>query len=169
MGSQKWIQYLTLHYINTLTLVNSSLYTWNYKLIEQILANPYFISIAIPTILLITGAFAKKLVRGSNWHRSDFYLGVEFSLAALSAGLIYLFDIANNHTNLAPMEPKKIIIATAYLAVTFFLLLWILSTHQDWEKKEKNPKGQIFRLCILSNLLGCGLLVSFVIVVKGVK
>lgn len=138
-------------------------------MLENILSNPYIISLAIPLILLLTGAFAKKLVRGSQWIRSDFFLGVEFSLAALSSGLIYFFDIAKSASSSIPINSNKLTIATAFVAVTFFLLLWILSTHQDWEKKNKNPRGQIWRLCILSNSIGYGLMVAFILVVKGVK
>jgi hypothetical protein len=60
-------------------------------------------------------------------------------------------------------------VATAsFLALCFFLLLWILSIHQDWEKRSQNPRGQLVWLGIITNLVGAGLLVVFVLLVKGV-
>jgi hypothetical protein len=46
------------------------------------------------------------------------------------------------------------------------MLLWVLATHQDWEKQ--NGKGQFLRLGKLSNVVGSGLMCAFVLIVKGV-
>jgi hypothetical protein len=58
------------------------------------LGDPLIAAILIPLVMLLTGACARKLIRGPGWKRHDFYLGVEFSLAALSAGLANLSAIA---------------------------------------------------------------------------
>jgi hypothetical protein len=149
-------------------------------MIQTLLANQYTVAVVIPIILLLTGAFAKKLVRGSNWEIRDFFLGVEFTLAAMTSGLVYFFDLAKDiakqatneittQVNTASVVQNKLTIATAFVAVTFFLLLWVLSTHQDWERKTDDSKGQFWRLCIMSNLMGSGLMAAFILIVKGVR
>ena len=135
------------------------------------LTNPYLIAIGIPLILLFCGALAKKLVRGSKWQRSDFFLGVELSLAAMASALVYVFDLAKLTQSQAVASasiPQKIAATASFLALCFFLLLWILSTHQDWEKRSQNPIGQVVWLGLVVNFIGAGLLAAFVLFVKGV-
>lgn len=134
-------------------------------------ANPYVIAIGIPLLLILCGAFAKKLVRGSTWQRSDFFLGVELSLAAMASAMVYIADLAGvmRDGNATPATLNQRLAATAaFLAVCFFLLLWILSTHQDWEQRSENPRGQFWWLVVITNLVGAGLLAAFVLLVKGV-
>lgn len=134
------------------------------------LTNQYLIALGIPTILILSGAFAKKLVRGSDWQRSDFYLGVELSLAAMASALVYVFDLAKL-TSSPPAGsagvPEKLAATATFLALCFFLLLWVLSTHQDWERRSQNPRGQLIWLGVLANVVGAGLLAAFVLLVKG--
>lgn len=135
------------------------------------LTNPYLIALGIPLILLFCGALAKKLVRGSQWQRSDFFLGVELSLAAMASALVYFFDLAKltqSQAATAASIPQKIAATASFLALCFFLLLWVLSTHQDWEKRSQNPNGQLVWLGLIANLIGAGLLAAFVLFVKGV-
>jgi hypothetical protein len=127
------------------------------------------IAVGIPIVLIVSGALAKKLVRGSNWQRSDFYLGVELSLAAMASALVYVFDLAKLTSSAAtvPGLPHKIAATASFLALCFFLLLWVLSTHQDWERRSQNPRGQLVWLGLLANIVGAGLLAAFVLLVKG--
>ncbi len=133
--------------------------------------NPYLIALGIPLLLILCGAFAKKLVRGPGWQRSDFFLGVELSLAAMASALVYVFDLSKLTTNqidsMASLS-QKIATTAFFIALCFFLLLWILSTHQDWEKRIQNPRGQLIWLAVIANLVGSGLLAAFVLLVKGV-
>jgi hypothetical protein len=136
-----------------------------------VLTNPYVIALGIPLVLIVCGALAKKLVRGSTWQQSDFFLGVELSLAAMGSALVYVFDLSKLATS--PVTgtaalPQKIAATASFTALCFFLLLWILSTHQDWEKRTQNPRGQLVWLAIICNLIGGGLLAAFVLFVKGV-
>jgi len=135
-----------------------------------VLTNQYLIALGIPVILLASGALAKKLVRGTAWKRTDFFLGVEFTLSAMSAALVYFFDLAKLASATPPLTTAspKIAATASFLALCFFLLLWVLSTHQDWEKRTQNVKGQIIWLAVISNLIGGGLLAAFVLIVKGV-
>jgi len=134
-----------------------------------VFTNQYFIALGIPLVLLLCGAVAKKLVRGSAWQRSDFYLGVEFTLAAMSSALVYVFDLVKvaGTDNSAPVA-GKMAATGSYLALCFFLLLWVLSTHQDWERRDQNPHGQLVWLCIVANIVGAGLLSVFILLVKGI-
>ncbi len=135
------------------------------------LTNPYIIALGIPLILISCGAFAKKLVRGSAWLLSDFYLGVELSLTAMALALVYIFDLAKVTGSQKATDPavSESIAATAsFIALCFFLMLWVLSTHQDWTKRSQNPKGQFIWLGIICNLIGAGLMAVFVFLVKGV-
>jgi hypothetical protein len=128
------------------------------------------VALGIPVVLIISGALAKKLVRGSDWQRSDFYLGVELSLAAMASALVYVFDLAklmSSQPVTEPGLPQKIAATASFLALCFFLLLWVLSTHQDWERRSQNPRGQLVWLGLLANIVGAGLLAAFVLLVKG--
>lgn len=133
-----------------------------------VLTNPYITAIVVPLLLILCSAVAKKLVRGSTWQRSDFFLGVELSLAAMAAGLVNFLDLTKPAlTNAAQLSPQKTTETAVFVAICFFLLLWILSTHQDWEKRTQNTKGQIIWLGVISNFVGAGLMVAFILYVKG--
>ena len=54
-----------------------------------------------------------------------------------------------------------------FLGVTFFLLLFLILIHRDWHDKDHASRGQLFWLAGLSNVLGSGLLIGFVLIVKG--
>lgn len=135
------------------------------------LTNPYVIALVIPLLLLLCGAVAKKLVRGGGWKSTDFFLGVELALSALGSAMVYLYDLqktASSSSQHAVSLPGKMVATSSFLAISFFLLLWILSTHQDWEGKNQNPRGQLLWLGIGGNLVGVLLYASFVMFVKGV-
>ncbi len=89
----------------------------------------------------------------------------------MASALVYVFDLSKLSsvpvTQGNPLDSKIAATAT-FLALCFFLLLWVLSTHQDWEKRTQNTKGQIIWLGGISNLIGAGLLAAFVLFVKGV-
>lgn len=120
-------------------------------------------------MLILCGALAKKLVRGSPWQRDDFFLGVELSLAAMASALVYMFDLAklSSESPSSDSLPQKITATATFLALCFFLLLWIMSAHQDWEERSQNPRGQIIWLGVVANLVGAGLIATFVLFVKG--
>ena len=134
------------------------------------LINRYLIALGIPLVLILSGALARKLVRGSTWQRSDFFLGVELALAAMASALVYVFDLAAlsaAQSTQSPDLPEKLAATGSFLALSFFLLLWILTTHQDWEQRTANRGGQIFWLGFFANLIGAVLLAIFVLFVKG--
>jgi len=138
------------------------------------LSNRYFIALVVPLLLLGAGALAKKLVRGTTWERTDFYLGLEATLAALSSGLIHLFELAAPaaavpQTGQVTQESTSgLVLTISFVAVAFFCLLWVMSTHQDWEKSTVPRGKQILRLGVLANCVGLGLIAAYVIMIKGV-
>lgn len=135
------------------------------------LTDPYLIALGIPLILIFCGAMARKLVRGSQWQRTDFFLAVELALAAMAAALVYIFDLATltaSDAGTASLASQRMMATASFLALCFFSLLWVLAVHQDWERRTQNPKGQFVWLAIIANLVGVGLLTTFVLFVKGV-
>ena len=130
----------------------------------------YFVALIVPIVLLFCGAIAKKLVRGTGWVQKDFFLGVELTLAAMSSGLLYFFELVPFASigSVTPPSPNKVAATALFVIVCFFLLLSILSTHQDWENKPSNTKGQFARLALFSNGVGASLMCAFSLLVKGV-
>src|SRR3954447_16436611 len=111
------------------------------------LTNRYVIAVFIPFALLACGALLKKIVRGGGWQKRDFFLGAELSLSAIGSAMVYLYDLRGQFTPLATDRLWSQIAATAsFMVISFFLLLFIMSTHQDWEQKTGNPKGQVIWL-----------------------
>jgi len=134
------------------------------------LTNTYLVALGIPLILLLCGAIARKLVRGNGWMKSDFFLGVELALAALGSAMVYYYDLQKLGAAARgdPAVADKIGATTSFLAIAFFLLLWVLSTHQDWHARTQNPRGQLIWLGFISNFIGIALFAAFVMLVKGV-
>lgn len=132
------------------------------------LANRYLVAVAVPLILIFCSAVAKKLVRGSRWQRTDFFLGVELSLAAMASGLTNFFELTKPaFAGDAIISAQKTTETATFLAICFFLLLYVLSTHQDWEHRRENPIKQIIWLGIISNSVGITLMIGFIVYVKG--
>lgn len=128
------------------------------------LGNSYVTAMVVPIVLIMCSAVAKKLVRGSAWHRTDFFLGVELSLAAMAAGIVNFLDLSKPAiAGTQPISPQQTTGTAVFLALCFFLLLWILSTHQDWEKRTQNVRGQIIWLGLISHLVGAGLMIAFIL------
>jgi hypothetical protein len=89
----------------------------------------------------------------------------------MASALVYVFDLAKltvAQTGVPSTLPQKIAATASFLALCFFLLLWVLSTHQDWERRSQNPRSQFVWLAVIANLVGAGLLATFVLFVKGV-
>jgi hypothetical protein len=126
---------------------------------------PYILAVGIPLMLIACGAFARKLVRGSEWIRSDFFLGVELALAAMASSLVFVSELAQSSDT--GLLQNKALLAGAYAVACFFFLLWVMAVHQDWEKRPQDFRGQLIWLGGFSNLIGIALLTGFVLLVKG--
>jgi hypothetical protein len=55
-----------------------------------------------------------------------------------------------------------------FLVITFMLFLYVLTIHQDWEQ-EQDGKPKRIRLGIACNLIGFGLMIAFLLWVKGIE
>jgi len=130
----------------------------------------YLIAIGIPLLLLLCGALAKKLVRGTRFQQEDFFLGVELTLAALTSGMLYFFELVQfTPTGIVLLaHPEKLLVAAVFVPICFALLLWVLSTHQDWERLSTRTVGRFGRLALFSNGIGVGLVCAFALLVKGI-
>jgi hypothetical protein len=125
----------------------------------------YFVAVGIPLIMILSGALAKKLVRGSAWRASDFFLGMQLALAAMGSSLIFVSELARAAD--AQTVQTKVLIAGLFTVACFFLLFLVMALHQDWEKKPQNRRGQVVWLGGLCNFIGIALLAGFVLFVKG--
>ena len=65
---------------------------------------------------------------------------------------------------------NKLELLAGFLIVSFVLFFGIVMLHQIWEKDDKKDRkiAQVLVLGVLANFLGFGLLVAFVLLVKGV-
>ena len=125
----------------------------------------YISGIGVPILLSLLGIFGKKLVRGKGWKRSDFYLGVEFTLAALSAALVNIFDLLR--PNRVRTEGDNTILLANFIVALFSLLMFmfVLSLHQDWESSDATRGKQLLWLAGISNAIGFGLLLMVIILI----
>jgi hypothetical protein len=146
----------------------------NRIMIHELLNNRYFVGGIVPVILLFTGALAKKIVRSSGWQRSDFFLGIEFTLAAMTSGVVYFFELAKDFSPGGPLSGDaatlslRLTTAASFVAASVVLLLIVLSIHQDNERPGVNANRQFIYLGLLSNVIGFALLSAFILIVKGV-
>jgi hypothetical protein len=128
----------------------------------------FLAKVAIPFLLLFVGAFAKKLARRKPFGWKDWYLGLEFVLAAFIAGITQLIEsIAKLNPDEALPFAKwtELCWAGAFIGITFFLLFVVMSIQQDQEEKD-GTWGQVFWLFGVSNLIGVGLMVFYLLLIK---
>jgi hypothetical protein len=136
-------------------------------MIDKLLTHQYTAAVLIPILLIICGAFSKKLVRGTEWKRSDFFMGIDLTLAALASSLINASELL--HANQQNLSLAKVVTNTSYIPIAFFIFFIVLCTHQDWEQKPQNKIGQWLWLGVFCNLIGTVLMVSFIVIVKGIS
>jgi hypothetical protein len=143
------------------------------------LTNRYFIAVGIPFILLLLGAVSRKLVQARAWKREDFFLGVELALAGISSGLIYISELLATKadesgcltaacTSFREALDHRVLTDAGYIVVALLGFLVVLATHQDHERNTGSPRAQLLFLGVFSNVIGAGLLASFILLVKGV-
>ncbi|WXP51941.1 hypothetical protein WHU11_18670 [Escherichia coli] len=136
----------------------------------DVIGNKYVVALIFPLLMILCGAFVKKLAKSSGWQKSDFYFGNELILSTIGASLLNLYDLTKTVQTVTTVNQvvNQYIGTTSFLAFSLFVLLGIMSFHQDWEGRTGNPKGQIWVLCIGCNLVGILFFASFVLWIKGV-
>jgi hypothetical protein len=147
--------------------------------IGMIFTNRYFIAVGIPFLLIFLGAVARKLIRATPFIPDDFYLGVDLSIAGISAGLIYTSELLTAKADAAGCATSacRMLIAHAddrllrdstFLSVALFLFLLILAFHQDKGGNAGTPRRRMLMLGVVSNVIGVVLLACFILLVKGI-
>ena len=132
----------------------------------RLLINPYFVAIASPSFILILGALGKSTIRRDFSYKS-WFLGFDAALTALYAGVVYLYDMTRDSSLLTT---RKVTITAGFLLWSFVIFFVVIGCHMFWEAADKDhrPVARFLILGVLANLLGFGLLLAFVLLVKGV-
>jgi hypothetical protein len=138
------------------------------------------VGLCVPAVLAVIGILGKRLTRGTagSWRRSDLYLGVEFSLAGISAAVINLFDLllrpgrqASQVASLVGQVPNQIPPIDIKLVVANFIIgflglvvfMFVLILHQDYENPSNVTQArtkELWMLAGVSNILGCVVLLA---------
>ncbi|MGO9125416.1 MAG: hypothetical protein ACLP6G_11070 [Terriglobales bacterium] len=134
---------------------------WDWLTSHGDMIQQYAAAFGIPFSLICLSALAEKLVRGQGWKWKYFYLGVDLTLAAMSAALVNLADAAlpGNKSLPAGSSAKSAV----FLAGTLFLLFVLMGFQQDYGHIEKPTKGQICMLVFASNLAATGVFFGFIL------
>lgn len=82
-----------------------------------------FSAFAIPVVLILVSAMTRKIIRGkSPFRASDFYLGLDLTLAAFSSAAVNVLEMNQaGRENLA-----------WYLVLTFIVFILQMAIHQEW-------------------------------------
>lgn len=147
----------------------------------------YLIYFVIPSSFLVFGAIAKRIIRATHWKWSDWFLGVELVLAAMSTGIMHAFDLGFKLAKMAdsanPLVPvsfaKEFISVILFIFATIVLFFFVVISHQKWEpvqetdlplwSKPKQEKWKLLWLAGTCNLTGYLLFAAFIILIKGVS
>lgn len=132
----------------------------------RLLTNKYFVGIVSPAAFLVLGAIGRGVIKREHTYR-NWFLGFDASLTALYAGMVYLYDLSRDSDLVIS---RKLVLTGSYLILTFMLFLVVVACHQSYEDQNAKEKAviQFIVLGIIANMIGFGLLLVFVLVVKGV-
>ena len=116
---------------------------------------PWIIGVVIPILVILMGAFSRKIVRGgTSFFWSDWYLGIELTLAAFSAMLTYLL--------VSSADQKHQLSVAALLGVAFVLYVSQIALHQTWQSGQVGGKRtQVIIMAGGSNMIGLALFIAF--------
>ena len=119
----------------------------------------------IPVLFLLFAGLVKSLVRKEViW--SNFYLGVDATLAALANGIVNIVDgvhEAEHSPQAATAFAEHMFYTSSFLTAAIGALLIVMAVHQRFEVEQGNSR--IWRgimLGAVSNLIGGGLLGAFI-------
>ena len=148
----------------------------------------YLIYVLIPSIFLLLGGLAKIIVRRQiTWSWSDWYLGIELVIAAMSTGVMHGFDLDSKISRMAQAnnmaEVKKGMDDLKnlhwFLAASFVLFFLVVIAHRKHEPtlgtnvpfagKTSAEKWKIVWLAGICNVVGYALFAAFILGVKGLS
>jgi hypothetical protein len=140
--------------------------------VSDLLASPYFAALGVPLLLVLVGAAARKLVRGTPWVQRDFYLGIDLALAAFASGLIYIYDVVQlmerDGAHLPSEYADALLAGMSFIVVSMVTFVLMLGLDQDEDRTSFRGVRQFFWLGIVGNATAGGLLTVFILLVKGV-
>jgi hypothetical protein len=117
------------------------------------------LSLAVPFVLLVIGGLGKHLIV-SEFRWSNFYLGPDFALAGISAGLLNFLGM------LDAKEMKdvfwKVIWTVGYLVITFGIYMLVLCIHQNIEKRHPGGEAKTRSTQRGSDRIRMGFLANFI-------
>jgi hypothetical protein len=120
----------------------------------------------VPISLAVLGILGKKISRGAGggWKRTDFYLGVEFTLAGVATGLVNLFDLLLKPGRQLDPSDNKAILLNIFVAFGGMLsFMYVISLHQGYENTGHTGdarKRELRILAGLANIVGVLVLVA---------
>jgi hypothetical protein len=122
----------------------------------------YAVAFGIPVLLIFISAFVEKLCRGQHgWKWKYFYLGVDLTIAAMSAVLVNLADAVLPGNKALPMRAGAY--SAMYLTGSLFLLFLLMGFHQDYGHVENPNWKHICVLVFASNLMATGVFFGFIV------
>jgi len=136
----------------------------------------FTIGVVIPVVLVGVSGLVKTMVRKS-FEIKDYYLGIDFVLAAMVTAATYGIDLANRSlpgTDEERLDKVLWVLIFGVFAGLLFLILVI--THQIWETRIDGlvAPAQLSRrrweevsLLLLSDVVGVACLATFLFLVKG--
>jgi hypothetical protein len=138
-------------------------------IVGPILFQPIVTDWAIPIMLLLVAALGKKLARTEKgWLFEDFYLGPDLCLAAVSTGLLKIFDLLRH----LPVPADQLVsfeydvaLSAVLIVVTFIMFIYVLSEHRECTGTSPRRFART-RLVVECNLIGLASLTAFMILIK---
>jgi hypothetical protein len=137
--------------------------------IGPLLFQPVVTDWAIPVMLLFLAALGKKIARTEKgWLLEDFYLGPDLCLAAVSAGLLKIFDLLRHlpvpSEQLVPFE-YDVALCSLLIVFAFTMFIYVLSEHRDCTGSSPGRFART-RLVVEFNVIGFASLTTFLILIK---
>jgi hypothetical protein len=105
----------------------------------DLLTHPFVAALWISLLLAVTRGLTHKVIRKTEWRRSDFYLGVPLLLSVLTSSLVFVADTADQlgrtGTTMSTGSASEKLAAVAWIvALCLPLLLLAISCHQDLDQ-----------------------------------
>lgn len=119
----------------------------------------------VPIVFILVGAVGKKIVRATPFQRSDFFMGVELTLASMSAQLLYLIETSQQAiNNSSVLSAESFLMTGGLLVITLLVLMILFAVHQS--NINSSALKQYLALTLFSNSMGIVLMLTFVVFVK---
>jgi hypothetical protein len=102
----------------------------------------FLLSFAVPLVLSLIGGLGTWLIV-TEFRWSNFYLGTDYALAGISAGLLNFLDMLDAKE--VSEVTAKILWTVGYLAITLGIYMVVLVIHQNIEKRQRTADEEHVR------------------------